>query len=94
MTQFDAAATPMYESFTAKPDLTPYKHLPANVDINAVNVAGAFGAAESAKMDFSKEDAADDLLLNEITGVVSAAHIVRCLRQCVPALCVSCQKRR
>jgi DNA-binding beta-propeller fold protein YncE len=66
MTQFDAAATPMYESFTSKPDLAPYKHVPAIVDINAVNVAGTYGAAESAKMDFSKEDAADDLLLNEI----------------------------
>ena len=37
MTQFDAAAQPMYGSFQAKADLTPYEHLPANVDLNAKN---------------------------------------------------------
>lgn len=66
MSQFDAAAMPMYESFTAKPDLTPYAHKPANVDLNAINAATAWGAAKSVEMDFSKEDAADDLLLNDI----------------------------
>lgn len=66
MTQFDAAALPMYDSFQAKPDLTPYKHRPANVSLTALNGRSAWGAALSAKMDFSKEDAADDLLLNEV----------------------------
>lgn len=66
MSQFDAAALPMYHSFRGEPDLTPYKHLPANVDLDERNKATAFGAALSAKMDFSKEDAADDLLLNEV----------------------------
>ena len=31
-----------------------------------LNAKSAFGAEESAQMDFSKEDAADDLVLNEI----------------------------
>jgi hypothetical protein len=66
MTQFDAAALPMYNSFTGKPDLTPYKHLPANVDLNEKNLASAWGAELSLTFDFSKEDAADDLLLNEV----------------------------
>ena len=66
MSQFDAAATPMYHSFTARADFTPYRHLPANVDLDEVNKPGAWGAEESAKLDFSKEDVADDLLLNEI----------------------------
>jgi len=66
MSQFDAAATPMYRSFHAEPNTKPYKHLPANVDLNEVNKPGAYGAAASAKLDFSKEDVADDLLLNEI----------------------------
>jgi len=66
MSQFDAAATPMYHSFTAEPTLTPFKHRPANVDLNAVNVSGVFGAKESERMDFTREDAADDLLLNEV----------------------------
>jgi hypothetical protein len=66
MSQFDAAALPMYASFQAQPDLTPYQHLPARVDLSAVNAKSAWGAELSQKLDFSKEDAADDLLLNEV----------------------------
>jgi len=66
MTQFDAAAKPMYASFSGKLDETPYTALPARVDLAEVNAKDAFGAAESMKMDFSKEDAADDLLLGDI----------------------------
>jgi len=66
MSQFDAAAQPMYASFQAEPDLTPYQHLPANVDTKATNPGGTASARLSASMDFSREDAADDLLLNEV----------------------------
>ncbi|MGW8257460.1 MAG: bifunctional YncE family protein/alkaline phosphatase family protein, partial [Thermoguttaceae bacterium] len=66
MTQFDAAALPMYASFTPKPDFTPYKHLPANIDLDEKNPASGRGAKMSEKLDFSQADAADDLLLNEI----------------------------
>ena len=66
MSQFDAAALPMYNSFQAKADLTPYQHLPAGVDMAATNAKDAWGAEISLKFDFSKEDAADDLLLNEV----------------------------
>jgi hypothetical protein len=66
MTQFDAAATPMYASFSGKLDETPYTAIPAKVDLNEVNKPDAFGAAQSMKMDFSKEDAADDLILGDI----------------------------
>jgi hypothetical protein len=44
LSQFDAAATPMYESFTDKPDLTAYEHLPARINLNAVNEQTAYGA--------------------------------------------------
>jgi YVTN family beta-propeller protein len=66
MSQFDAAALPMFNSFTSKPDFTPYKLCPAQVDLSARNRPNAPGARRSAKMDFSKEDAADDLALNEV----------------------------
>ena len=33
MTQFDAAATPMFNSFQSQPDTRPYQALPANVDL-------------------------------------------------------------
>ena len=66
MSQFDAAALPMFSSFQRKADLRPYKALPANVDLNARNPKTAWGSKLSQKMDFTKEDAADDLLLNEV----------------------------
>ena len=39
MSQFDAAARPMFNAFTATPDFTPYVHRPAGVDLNARNTA-------------------------------------------------------
>jgi DNA-binding beta-propeller fold protein YncE len=66
MSQFDAAARPMYASFQDKPDLTPYQHVLPDTDLKAINEKTAWGADLSEKMDFSTEDAADDLLLNEV----------------------------
>ncbi len=66
MSQYDAAATPMFHSFQARPDSRPYTHLPANVDLNERNTKLAWGGDLSRKMNFAKEDAADDLLLNEV----------------------------
>lgn len=66
MSQFDAAATPMYASFQHAADTRPYKALPANVDIHEVNSKLAWGASKSRKLNFQREDAADDLVLNEI----------------------------
>ncbi len=66
MSQFDAAALPMYASFTAQPDTTPYTLRPAGVDLNEKNSPTAWGADLSESFDLTKEDAADDLLLNEV----------------------------
>ena len=66
MSQFDAAALPMVRSFAKAPVVEPYVCRPANVPLDERNVAGAWGAEASLVMDFSVEDAADDLLLNEI----------------------------
>lgn len=66
MSQFDAAATPMTESFRATADAAPFVARPANVPTDEKNTKLAWGAKESKKMNFAKEDAADDLLLNEV----------------------------
>lgn len=66
MSQFDAAALPMYRSFRAQADTRPYAIRPPVVDVNERNVVGAWGAEMSAEFDLAKEDAADDLLLNEV----------------------------
>jgi len=64
MSQFDAAARPMFNSFQPNPDLTPYTAVPANVDLEALNGEHAWGG--KLDMNFAREDAADDLLLNEV----------------------------
>ncbi len=66
MSQFDAAARPMYNSFHAKADLRPYEHVVPNVDLSEKNKVTAWGAKLSEGFDLTKEDAVDDLLLNEV----------------------------
>jgi hypothetical protein len=66
MTQFDAAARPMYASFQGKPDGRPYQHVVPAVDLTETNPPGAWGAKESEEFDLTKEDAADDLRFNEV----------------------------
>jgi YVTN family beta-propeller protein len=66
LSQYDAAARPMFASFTDTADLTPYKHVPARIDLLATNPKNAYGAERSAKMDFSEYDLVDDFELNEI----------------------------
>ena len=66
MSQFDAAAMPMFACFQKDADLTPYVCKPATVDLEELNQRTAYGAAESAKMNLTKEDATDDLRFNEI----------------------------
>jgi YVTN family beta-propeller protein len=66
LSQYDAAARPMFASFTDRADLTPYKHESARIALNALNSKSAYGAKRSAKMDFSDYDRVDDFELNEI----------------------------
>jgi hypothetical protein len=80
LTQFDAAATPMFNAFQADADLRPYDALPPNVDLAARNRVVAWGGKASAKMDFSKEDATDEQLLNQIIW-----HSVRGDKEPMPA---------
>jgi hypothetical protein len=66
LSQYDAAARPMFNSFTDSADLAPYKHEPAKIDLDAKNTKLAYGAERSNKMDFSDYDRVDDFELNEI----------------------------
>jgi YVTN family beta-propeller protein len=66
LSQFDAAANPMFESFTDVPDLTGYTHEPARIDLGAQNQPTAYGAERSSRMDFTEYDRIDDFELNEI----------------------------
>jgi YVTN family beta-propeller protein len=66
MSQYDAAAMPLYECFMATPDLTPYKAKSAQVDIDQRNVAVNESSRRSGSFNLAKEDAAPDLDLNEV----------------------------
>jgi YVTN family beta-propeller protein len=66
LSQYDAAARPMFASFTDTPDLRAYEHAEAQTDLTAVNPKTAYGAKRSARMDFSEYDRVDDFELNEI----------------------------
>jgi YVTN family beta-propeller protein len=66
LSQYDAAARPMFACFGETADLAPYKSELARIDLNTINPKTAYGAVRSAKMDFSEYDRADDFELNEI----------------------------
>ena len=66
MSQFDAAATPLWASFGETMDVTAFTARPAQVDVEERNGKLSWGARESQKMDFTGPDKADDIQLNEI----------------------------
>jgi YVTN family beta-propeller protein len=66
MTQFDAAATPMYASFTPEPVLDAIDAIGPQVDLMSRNPATGPGARASLKLDFSDYDRADPDELNRI----------------------------
>lgn len=63
MSQFDAAARPMFHSFQRNPEVRPFEAVAANVELNEKNQRSAWGS--DLKLNFAQEDAADDLVLNE-----------------------------
>ncbi|GAB3490947.1 alkaline phosphatase family protein [Spirosoma knui] len=66
MSQYDAAARPMFACFTNTPTLTPYTHIPANIDLEARNTAMTESARQSEKLDLRYAEKIDDRLFNEI----------------------------
>jgi YVTN family beta-propeller protein len=66
MSQYDAAAVPMYRSFSANPDFKPYQAVPSNVNLEELNVAYTPSARKSEGLDFTEVDKIDDQLFNEI----------------------------
>lgn len=56
LSQYDAAARPMFNSFTDTADLRPYTCEKPQIDLQAKNEATALGAERSMKMDFAEYD--------------------------------------
>ena len=66
MSQYDAAAMPMWRCFTKQPDLTPYNTRPLQSDINAINTIENAWQRKSETFDFSAEDRIPDRLFTEV----------------------------
>ena len=66
MSQYDAAAIPLYRSFTEQKNLTPYVHLPNSYRLDEMNTEYNELARLSAQFNLEKEDAADDIAFNEV----------------------------
>jgi hypothetical protein len=66
MTQYDAAATPMWRCFTANANTTAFTALPVTINLNDKNPSNTAAAKASASLNFNKEDGIPDLLFNEI----------------------------
>ncbi|MEI7629002.1 MAG: bifunctional YncE family protein/alkaline phosphatase family protein [Bacteroidota bacterium] len=66
MSQFDAAAMPMWRSFTSTPNYSKYQSLLSSVNLNDLNKINSPSAKRSEKLDFSDADKVNDHVFNEI----------------------------
>ena len=66
MSQYDAASTPMWECFTANPDLSPFVSLDATYDIHEMNVDKNAISRLSDSFNLEEMDAAPDHLFSQV----------------------------
>lgn len=66
MSQYDAAATPMWKCFTPQPDYTSFDVLPASYNIREMNRAKTAIADESAAFNLEVMDAAPDVAFSRV----------------------------
>lgn len=66
MTQYDAAAIPMWRCFNDTTDATPYQCIPAQIDINEKNVALNYWQERSEEFNFAIEDRVPDAIFNDV----------------------------
>ncbi|MFC7667856.1 alkaline phosphatase family protein [Hymenobacter humi] len=91
MSQYDAAAVPLWACFTSKPNLAPYNLRPATTPLTVRNTAFNAPARRALKFDLSREDAAPDLAFNEnIWQAIRGEHS----RMPAPGAAPSCAKPR
>ena len=66
MTQYDAAATPMWRCFQPKPNGYTFRAKPLFIDLNEKNVAVNGWQRLSETFNFAKEDSAPDDAFNRV----------------------------
>jgi len=63
----DTTTQPLYNMFAEVPvNIEPYVAIKPNIDMTAVNKRAAYGSAISSRLDFSKPDAVNPAVLNDI----------------------------
>jgi YVTN family beta-propeller protein len=66
MSQYDAAAMPMFRSFTSKPDFSKFNAVPNRVSLDDINKIASKWSKISEGFDFAEVDKNDDRLFNEV----------------------------
>jgi YVTN family beta-propeller protein len=66
MSQYDAAAEPMWRSFTSTADVRPFSSLLSNINLNEKNMVMNKWQQKSETFDFTNEDRAPDLEFSEL----------------------------
>lgn len=66
MSQYDAAATPMWRCFTDTVNRTPFTSIAPGVDLTEVNKGSAWHNVQSEKLNLAREDQSPDGLMNTI----------------------------
>ncbi len=66
MSQYDAAAEPMWRCFTSTANLTPFTSVPSKIDLTEKNVAINEWQRRSELFNFAKEDAIPDMEFNVV----------------------------
>jgi hypothetical protein len=66
MSQYDAAATPLWKCFTNQADLRPYRAIASNVNLDELNTALNRNSIRCEMFNLAVEDAIPDVEFNEI----------------------------
>ena len=66
MSQYDAAAVPLYACFSSTPNLSRYTAKPALVNLKQLNISDNESSRRSRYFNLAKEDAAPDFDLNDV----------------------------
>ncbi|MDE3212410.1 MAG: hypothetical protein KGM98_04185, partial [Bacteroidota bacterium] len=66
LSQYDAAATPLWRSFMDKPDYSGFDHVGETVDLNQIYPKTNALTKESATFNFTKEDMVPEAAFNEV----------------------------
>ncbi len=66
LSTYDAMAVPLYAAFGPTADARPYAALPPQIDVTRRNGRVAYGAGASARLDFSRPDAAPEGVLEDV----------------------------